>query len=277
MEANISKRSETESQDQAHTQSEASGRGPADRPAFPCWTDDSSLLQSILQDANKKKEPARTQTDLSFKDFFRASLEATLEVSSWSRAYSAPQTQRGSERPPLTHGMKKHNSPSYSCSSSSSSCLNCARLERKVVELQEKLSHLQQLQHIEREPDSEQLESDIAEEEADTKWMEPLSPQSVCSDSSQNRTSAAAHKHSSRHPFQKSWLKEFWFLRYSPTQDRMWCHVCRRHVKHQKAPLISGSRTFRLSSIRRHSLSSCHIRSEERHASSVSAHKSDLL
>lgn len=63
-------------------------------------------------------------------------------------------------------GMKKHNSPSSSCSSS---CLNCARLERKVAELQEKLSHLQQLQDIEGEPDSEQLESDIAEEEAETK------------------------------------------------------------------------------------------------------------
>lgn len=110
METNISNRSETESQNQAHTQREASGSGkviilqenqswtldclqflfffplsllmalwhevhlglvpcagPADRPAFPCWSDDSSLLQSVLQDANKRKEPAKTQTHLSFK------------------------------------------------------------------------------------------------------------------------------------------------------------------------------------------------------------------
>lgn len=106
--------------------------------------------------------------------------------------------------------------------------------------------------------------------------MEPLSPQSDCSDSSQNRTSAgsaAAHKRSVSHPFQKSWLKRFWFLRYSPTQDRMWCHVCRLHAKHPNTPLIRGSRTFRLSTIKRHSLASCHIESVERHVSSVSARK----
>lgn len=53
--------------------------------------------------------------------------------------------------------------------SSSSSCLNCARLERKVAELQEKLSHLQQQLDVEEQSDTEQLDSDMALEEDDDK------------------------------------------------------------------------------------------------------------
>lgn len=83
-------------------------------------------------------------------------------MSSWSRAYSAPQPQRSFERPPLKQGMNKDDS-------SSSSCLNCARLERKVAELQEKLSHLQPQQDIEEQSDTEQLVSVIALEEDNTK------------------------------------------------------------------------------------------------------------
>lgn len=72
----------------------------------------------------------------------------------------------------MKQGMNKDDS-------SSSSCLNCARLERKVAELQEKLSHLQHQQDVEEQDveeqdvedrsDTEQLDSDIAVEEDDTK------------------------------------------------------------------------------------------------------------
>lgn len=79
----------------------------------------------------------------------------------------APQPQRSFKRPPLKQGVNKDDS-------SSSSCLNCARLERKVAELQEKLSHLQHQQDVEEQDvedrsDTEQLDSDIAVEEDDTK------------------------------------------------------------------------------------------------------------
>lgn len=83
-------------------------------------------------------------------------------MSSWSRAYLAPQPQRSFQQPPLKQGVNKDDS-------SSSSCLNCARLEKKVAELQEKLSHLQHQKDIEVQSQTEQVESDRAIEEDDTK------------------------------------------------------------------------------------------------------------
>ena len=44
--------------------------GPG-RPASPCWKDVSLLLQSVLQDADRKKQPAKTPTELSFKVRFK--------------------------------------------------------------------------------------------------------------------------------------------------------------------------------------------------------------
>lgn len=55
--------------------------------------------------------------------------------------------------------------------------------------------------------------------------------------------------------FRKAWLKMFWFLRYSPAQNVMWCHVCRLHADktHQNLALIRGSNTFKIHSIKMHS------------------------
>lgn len=78
-------------------------------------------------------------------------------MSSWSRAYSAPQPQ-----PPLKQGMNEDDA-------SSSACLSCARLERKVAELQEQLSHLRHRRDMEDQSVTEQLDSDTTLEEEDGK------------------------------------------------------------------------------------------------------------
>lgn len=78
-----------------------------------------------------------------FQDFFRDALEASLEASSRSRTLSARQpsisgeykVELNFELPPV----KEENQP---CEESSSSCLNCVRLQRRIMELQEKLSRL---------------------------------------------------------------------------------------------------------------------------------------
>ncbi len=84
-----------------------------------------------------------------FQDFFRDALEASLEASSRSRTLSARQpsitgeykVELNFQLPPV----KEKNRPceeSSSSSTSSASCLNCVRLQRRIMELQEKLSHL---------------------------------------------------------------------------------------------------------------------------------------
>ncbi len=42
--------------------------------------------------------------------------------------------------------------------------------------------------------------------------------------------------------FKQEWLKKFWFLRYSPTLNEMWCHVCRQYT-------VQSSRTSALLSV----------------------------
>lgn len=81
-----------------------------------------------------------------FQDFFRDALEASLEASSKSRTLSARQpsltgeykVELNFELPPV----KEENEPCEESSSSSPSCLNCVRLQRRIMELQEKLSRL---------------------------------------------------------------------------------------------------------------------------------------
>lgn len=81
-----------------------------------------------------------------FQDFFRNSLEASLEASSWSRAQSqtpasAPQdfhVDLNCKASPLRERIQ---TPSTSVSSSSS-CLNCVRLQTRIEELEEKLFDL---------------------------------------------------------------------------------------------------------------------------------------
>ncbi|XP_073328831.1 uncharacterized protein [Pagrus major] len=287
--------------------SEAAGGGPA-RRAVPPWRDVKSLLQSVLQrqtDINKTpgdqthKPPAAVKkTDLSFRDFFRDALEASLDASSRSRALSAQQTSVTEEYkvelnfklPPLTEEKQ----PSEE-SPSSSSCVNCVRLQRRIMELQEKLSHLPgEEEDTERspvfnqtplQPPDQDLQSPerVHMELEEPEWMEPLSPpQWVLHAVDQGEDLAVKSTHSSpavaqedspkhrlRRPprFRKSWLKMFWFLHYSTALDQMWCHVCRLHADktHQNLNLIKGSQTFKLDGIKKHSKSKYHKENVERH------------
>lgn len=65
----------------------------------------------------------------------------------------------------------------------------------------------------------------------------------------------------------KAWLKMFWFLRYSPTLNLMWCHVCRFYAdeSHHKCGLVKGSRQFKTLKIWQHSTSIYRQESEYRH------------
>ncbi|XP_058383073.1 PR domain-containing protein 11 isoform X2 [Diceros bicornis minor] len=60
--------------------------------------------------------------------------------------------------------------------------------------------------------------------------------------------------------FKQEWLKKFWFLRYSPTLNEMWCHVCRQYTvqSSRTSAFIVGSRQFKIHTIKLHSQSNLH-------------------
>ncbi|KAF1386293.1 hypothetical protein PFLUV_G00093100 [Perca fluviatilis] len=70
-----------------------------------------------------------------------------------------------------------------------------------------------------------------------------------------------------RRCFRKAWLKKFWFLRYSPDLDQMWCHVCRLHSDSLQPSngLVRGSRVFKFHNIKVHNASSYHQDNVARH------------
>lgn len=60
--------------------------------------------------------------------------------------------------------------------------------------------------------------------------------------------------------FKQEWLKKFWFLRYSPTLNEMWCHVCRQYTvqSSRTSAFILGSKQFKIHTIKLHSQSNLH-------------------
>lgn len=95
--------------------------------------------------------------------------------------------------------------------------------------------------------------------------LAPLSPDSSDSESSSpDRVSASTRP---RFRFRPGWLKTFPFLRFSPTQNLMWCHVCRVYADgiYRNHGLIRGSDRFLKFSLTIHSSRQYHLRNMERY------------
>uniref|UniRef100_UPI0037E938C2 uncharacterized protein n=1 Tax=Semicossyphus pulcher TaxID=241346 RepID=UPI0037E938C2 len=191
-----------------------------------------------------------------FRDFFRETLQASLEVSSRSRSLSARQTSVSAE-----HAQEEN----QISSSSSSSCVSCVRLQKAVMHLQGELFRLTGPQK-DLGLQAAQIEEEVP------KWAEPLEGDLDQEDQLSPSCSVACGTHQAKKirptpRFRKSWLRMFWFLRYSPSLNQMWCHVCRLHADktHRDKGLIKGSRMFKLYNIKSHSASSYHKYNMERH------------
>nr|XP_020471504.1 uncharacterized protein LOC109969152 isoform X3 [Monopterus albus] len=256
----------------------------AGRPAALPWSKVKSLLQSVMQDkTNDNPQPederrsrpgAAEETDHSFRDFVRGSLQASLEASSLSRAYtqrpSSVSVELSFKLPPL----EKENLTCGGSSPPSSSCLNCVQLQRRIAELEEKLLCLTGGQEAPIQPDQVlQSPEPVHTEEEDTRWMEPLSPQEslneddpamdLAEDAPPASPGVCQKSMSKPRPtpcFNQDWLRKFWFLRYSPSHNEMWCHVCRllANKSHHNLALIKGSKVFKVHSIKVHRDSLCH-------------------
>lgn len=252
------------------------------RPVVPPWTDVKSLLQSVLpkkpdvsvEPRDETPLPAAVKTDVSFRDFFREALEASLDACSRSRT--------GSSRPPYEVELSIQLPPvkdEKTCEESSS-CLNCVRLQTRVQQLEERLSALSGPPEdtdgpaVLSEPPTQR--NQVLHSPEQTR-LQPISPPPLLQGGRQDADSAAGRQDDSAKQtprsgqcvtrFQKAWLKTFWFLRYSPTQNLMWCHVCRLHADkaHHNLSLIKGSRMFKVYNIKKHSCSNYHRDSVERH------------
>ncbi|XP_058501274.1 uncharacterized protein LOC131469882 [Solea solea] len=243
---------------------------------LPPWREARALLSALpgkttVSDQDRRPTEARRRID--FMDFFRDTLEASLEASSRSTAPSQRQRQR------RTCGCSSPSSPPR---------VNYVKMQKRIEELEEQLLYL-----TGREQDA--LTSPVPnvaavkpnqdlrlpgpapkeEEEEESEWMKPLSPSQddlhdndedadLAKDASSSKpVQFHAPPSEPRRPnrrFIKSWLCMFPFLRYSPTRDLMWCHVCRLYAdkQFQKLGLIKGSRVFKMQNIRKHSESRYH-------------------
>ncbi|XP_015194152.2 zinc finger protein 862 isoform X1 [Lepisosteus oculatus] len=161
-------------------------------------------------------------------------------------------------------------------SPSTSFCPNCVKLRRKIRELEAELDRLRSGQPPEPPcqpslPELSQLEElqaseamtpipivmddddpdvDSADESIATDLM-------VTTDESSKLSSGPGRR---IRRFKQEWLKKFWFLRYSPTLNEMWCHVCRQYTvqSSRTSAFIIGSKQFKIHTIKLHSQSNLH-------------------
>ncbi|XP_051236767.1 zinc finger protein 862 [Dicentrarchus labrax] len=257
-----------------------------------------SALQGSKQPSEEPDDqpPAkRKKIDLIFKDVLEASLEDSSKSRSQSSLHSECKTAvlgpgaESSFNVPNLKVEEKEEENQSSEEPSTSFCPNCVKLKRRILELEEELSRLRGEQgDVVGAPMSEQNlpQHDQAgpphPEQGpieDFQGMEPLTPTQVVLDEddqdvdSADESIAADLVISPEDPsklssgggrrirrFKQEWLKKFWFLRYSPTLNEMWCHVCRQYTvqSSRTSAFIIGSKQFKIHTIKLHSQSNLH-------------------
>ncbi|XP_043938494.1 PR domain-containing protein 11 [Protopterus annectens] len=153
-------------------------------------------------------------------------------------------------------------------------CPNCIRLKKKIRELQAELLRLKSEQDPQPikptlVPDHELAEPPVAEanaavsnlmedEDQEDSADESMSNEMIAATDETSKMSAVSARRIRR--FKQEWLKKFWFLRYSPTLNEMWCHVCRQYTvqSSRTSAFIIGSKQFKIHTIKLHSQSNLH-------------------
>ncbi|CAJ1055816.1 zinc finger protein 862 [Xyrichtys novacula] len=233
----------------------------------------------------------RKKIDLIFKDVLEASLEDSGKSSHPAECKTAVPgsgSTGGSFSVPNLKVEEKEEENQSGEEPSTSFCPNCVKLKKRILELEEELSRLrgeqedvvgasmsedQQSQNIQVPPHPEQGPIE------DFQGMEPLTPSQVVLDEDDQDVDSAdesiaadlviSPEDSSKlssggsrriRRFKQEWLKKFWFLRYSPTLNEMWCHVCRQYTvqSSRTSAFIIGSKQFKIHTIKLHSQSNLH-------------------
>ncbi|TDH09985.1 hypothetical protein EPR50_G00092830 [Perca flavescens] len=237
------------------------------------WVQAKPSKESDGQPPAKKKK-----IDLIFKDVLEASLESR---SSLHGGLTVPKLK-------VEETEEENQSSQEPCTSF---CPNCVRLKRRIQELEDELSRVRgerreapmsgQTQR-DQGPGTQRDQGPPHPEQGpveDFQGMEPLTPSQavldeddpdvdsadesiaadlVISPEDSLKLSSAGGRRIRR--FKQEWLKKFWFLRYSPTLNEMWCHVCRQYTvqSSRTSAFIVGSKQFKIHTIKLHSQSNLH-------------------
>ncbi|XP_042308794.1 PR domain-containing protein 11 isoform X2 [Sceloporus undulatus] len=155
-------------------------------------------------------------------------------------------------------------------------CPNCVRLKKKIRELQAELNMLRSGKLVEpsllppQVPEYQAFSYPAASEtimsvptimEDDDQEVdsadESVSNDMITATDEPSKMSAVTRR---IRRFKQEWLKKFWFLRYSPTLNEMWCHVCRQYTvqSSRTSAFIIGSKQFKIHTIKLHSQSNLH-------------------
>ncbi|KAF1386294.1 hypothetical protein PFLUV_G00093110 [Perca fluviatilis] len=199
--------------------------------------------------AKKKK------IDLIFKDVLEASLESR---SSLPGGLPVPKLK-------VEETEEENQSSQEPCTSF---CPNCVRLKRRIQELEDELSRVRGERrekpmsgptHPDQGPGTQRDQGPPHPEQGpveDFQGMEPLTPSQAVLDEDDPDVDSADESIAA----DLEWLKKFWFLRYSPTLNEMWCHVCRQYTvqSSRTSAFIVGSKQFKIHTIKLHSQSNLH-------------------
>lgn len=152
---------------------------------------------------------------------------------------------------------------------STSFCPNCVRLKRRIRELEAELLRLRGPGQGEVMPPSELMPNEDIKEsitpmipEEDDQDVdsadESISADLIVATDESSKLTVGSGRRIRR--FKQEWLKKFWFLRYSPTLNEMWCHVCRQYTvqSSRTSAFIIGSKQFKIHTIKLHSQSNLH-------------------
>lgn len=253
--------------------------------------------KQFSEESDGQPPAKRKKIDLIFKDVLQASLEDSTKFGSQASLPSECKvpvlgsgfnSSENSFNIPNLKAEQKEEENQCVEEPSTSFCPNCVKLKRRILELEEELSRLrgeqgdvvglsvsdQTLsQHDQVPPHPEQGPID------DFQGMEPLTPTQVVLDEDDQDVDSADESItadlviSPEDPsklssgggrrirrFKQEWLKKFWFLRYSPTLNEMWCHVCRQYTvqSSRTSAFIIGSKQFKIHTIKLHSQSNLH-------------------
>ncbi|KAJ7998328.1 hypothetical protein DPEC_G00221550 [Dallia pectoralis] len=155
---------------------------------------------------------------------------------------------------------------------STSFCPNCVKLKKRIRELEEEVFRLRGGEQAELPPHPELAPIEDLQGETMTPVAVFLDEDDQDVDSADESITAelmVASEDASKllagpgrriRRFKQEWLKKFWFLRYSPTLNEMWCHVCRQYTvqSSRTSAFIIGSKQFKIHTIKLHSQSNLH-------------------
>ncbi|KAL2093422.1 hypothetical protein ACEWY4_010734 [Coilia grayii] len=257
------------------------------------------LARHHPDEGDGQPQAKKKKIDLIFKDVLEASLEASPSRENplntalslrQSQGYPSPHSRRhcSPTQLPLEQDSKEAPAPleggiDLSClkreeeegqrDASTSFCPNCVKLRQRIRELEAELQHLRGEGPGEpAAPPEPHCGDDLIGAEALTPVPLVLDEDDPDVDSADESISAdlmVAVDDASKLPvgpgrrirrFKQEWLKKFWFLRYSPTLNEMWCHVCRQYTvqSSRTSAFIVGSKQFKIHTIKLHSQSNLH-------------------